>query len=137
MPSSLERFWLYLDKPLTQAGFAMGLAIIATIVPSKIGMVVAGVIFLVAAHREGWFQGQKWHVALGRVAGAALIIVAVLTGVWATAWRLREVREPVNVTQQNSTSSPPTDSLTKQPAEGSVNDEAKKKPGRKDRKSVV
>ncbi len=90
MSSARERFWSYIERPLTQTGFGMVLAIVGTIVPSKIAMIVAGFVFLFAAHREGWFRNLKWHKALLRFLATSAVITVFLGGVWIGAWGLRE-----------------------------------------------
>ncbi len=89
MHPMLERFLTYVEKPLTQTGFGMVLVIVATIVPSKLAMVVAGFVFLYSPHREGWFKGKKWHIATFRIVAVTAVIGMILAAVWMAAWRFR------------------------------------------------
>jgi hypothetical protein len=116
----LERIWAFVEKPLTQTGVAMVLAIVGTIVPSKVAMVVAGTIFLLAAQREGWFRNQIWYVTLLRVAATCIVIAFVLSAVWLAAWKLRgypEVRQVTgpSETKDASKQSPPASAPAPQP----------------------
>lgn len=86
----MDGFWSFLERPLTQTGVAMVLAVIGTIVPSKVAMIVAGLVLLFAAYREGWFKGRKWYVSLGRVVASVVIVTLVLATIWEVAWRFRE-----------------------------------------------
>lgn len=117
MPLRWESFWSYLDKPLTQSGFAMVLAIVGTIVPSKTAMVIAGLVFLFAAYREGWFSNQKWYVVLVRFAATSLVVALALGIVWWGAWRLRERPESQQVSPNTDKipESPPTEKPTVKP----------------------
>ena len=69
-----DKVWSFLERPLTQMGAGMVLAILGTMLPSKIAMFVAGTVFLVAAYREGWFKNDKWWIVLFRVVAASTVI---------------------------------------------------------------
>jgi len=124
----MERFWRFLEKPLTQTGVAMVLAIIGTIVPSKIAMVVAGLVFFFAAYREGWFTGQQWYVALGRVVASVVVIAFVLGAVWEVAWRFRERPVPVAQNLPPSMIAPPMLPVPAVPQKPEIEKPPKKSP---------
>jgi hypothetical protein len=127
----MERFWAFLDKPLTQTGFAMVLAIVGTIVPSKIAMIIAGFVFLFAGYREGWFKGQKWYVALGRIVASSLIIAMVLGSVWLLAWRLRERSNSVPEAQSHPPPNIPSNPPEETPAKPHKKSPSKPSPGQR------
>jgi hypothetical protein len=126
--STWNSFLVFIEKPLTQSGVAMVLAIIGTIVPSKIAMLVAGLVFLFAAYREGWFSGQKWYVSLGRVIGTSAIIAVALSIVWIVAWRFREVQNVASVPQTSAAEStkPNYENLDRYSNENSETKQAKR-----------
>jgi len=88
--SAKDEFWGFVDRPLTQTAIALVLTVLATILSSRLVMVLAGFLFLLAAFREGWFRHSKWHFVLLRFSAALVLTVSVLTAVWWVAWRFRE-----------------------------------------------
>jgi hypothetical protein len=88
---SLTSFLVLLDKSgLAQIGLGVVVAVVAAIVPSRtfmiIGMVVAGVFFVAAASRRGWFTTKDHSFSFWRfasvVCGAALILTLLSFAVW-------------------------------------------------------
>jgi hypothetical protein len=105
-PSVVETIWAYLDRPVTQTGCALVLAIVGTIVPSKLAMTIAGGIFLFEAYRMGWFSGKRWYIAAVRFIGVTAIVTSILTGIWLLAWRFREQQRAIPTAQTTPSLAP-------------------------------
>lgn len=89
-----EKFWTFLEKPLTQTGVALVLAIVGTIVPSKLALALAGGVFLLAVYREGWLKHGRWYIRGLRFFAASTVIACILGAAWVAAWRFRERPSP-------------------------------------------
>jgi len=76
----------------------MVLAIVGTIIPSKLAMVLAGGIFVFEAYRMGWFSG-RWYVATARFVGVTAIVGFGLAGIWFLAWRFHEQPKAIPIVQ--------------------------------------
>ena len=85
-----RKFWEFVERPITQTSIGAVLAIIGTLVPSKIFMVFAGFLFLLAVQREGWLSGPDWYTRISKTVFTSLAIAGLLAAILYLSSAFRE-----------------------------------------------